>query len=261
MQNNLKVVIIQANLVWENPIQNRLNFTEKINQIKEQVDLIILPEMFTTGFSMQPQKIGDTMHGETVKWMRKIASEKDTAITGSVIIFENNNFYNRFLFVHPSGEINFYDKRHLFTLAGEDKVYESGKEKLIVNYKGWKICPLVCYDLRFPVWARNVEAYDLLIYVANWPKTRIAAWDTLLKARAIENMCYTIGVNRVGVDANNYEYNGHSAALNSLGEQVVETQEKQEETVVFTLDKNHISEIRNKLGFLNDRDIFEIECQ
>ena len=173
MQNNLKVVLIQANLVWENPIQNRLNFTEKINQIKEQVDLIILPEMFTTGFSMQPQKIGDTMHGETVKWMRKIASEKDTAIAGSVIIFENNNFYNRFLFVHPSGEINFYDKRHLFTLAGEDKVYESGKEKLIVNYKGWKICPLVCYDLRFPVWARNVEAYDLLIYVANWAKTRL----------------------------------------------------------------------------------------
>ncbi|NEW80406.1 MAG: amidohydrolase, partial [Gelidibacter sp.] len=209
---NLKIAMLQAELVWHNVELNRKNFLEKINQIKEQVDLIILPEMFTTGFSMHPQKIGDTMNGETVNWMRKIASEKDTAIAGSVIIFENNNFYNRFLFVHPSGEINFYDKRHLFTLAGEDKVYESGKEKLIVNYKGWKICPLVCYDLRFPVWARNVEDYDLLIYVANWPKIRIAAWDTLLKARAIENMCYTVGVNRVGVDANNYEYNGHSAA-------------------------------------------------
>jgi predicted amidohydrolase len=256
---HLKIAILQADLVWENSAENLKNFSEKIHQINEQVDLIVLPEMFTTGFSMHPQKIGDTMHGETVAWMRKTASEKNAAIAGSVIIFENNSFYNRFLFVHPSGEINFYNKRHLFTLAGEDKVYESGKEKIVVDYKGWKICPLVCYDLRFPVWARNVEDYDLLMYVANWPKIRIAAWDTLLKARAIENMCYTIGVNRVGVDANNYEYSGHSAAFNCLGEQVAETKENKEETVVFTLDKNHITEIRNKLGFLNDRDTFEIK--
>ena len=256
---NLKTAMLQADLVWQNAEQNRQDFSVKINNIKEQVDLIILPEMFTTGFSMHPQKIGDTMHGETVAWMRKIASEKNAAVAGSVIIFANSKFYNRFLFIHPSGEINFYDKRHLFTLAGEDKVYQSGKGKLIVNYKGWKICPLVCYDLRFPVWARNVEDYDLLIYVANWPKIRIAAWDTLLKARAIENMCYTIGVNRVGVDANNYEYSGHSAAFDSLGEPVAETKENTEETVVFTLDKNHTSEIRNKLGFLNDRDTFEIK--
>jgi omega-amidase len=256
---HLKIAILQADLVWQNSAENLKKFSEKIYQINEQVDLIVLPEMFTTGFSMHPQKIGDTMHGETVAWMRKTASEKNAAVVGSVIIFENNNFYNRFLFVHPSGEINFYDKRHLFTLAGEDKVYVAGKEKLIVDYKGWKICPLVCYDLRFPVWARNAEDYDLLIYVANWPKIRIAAWDTLLKARAIENMCYTIGVNRVGVDANNYEYSGHSAAFNCLGEQVAETTENKEETVVFTLDKNHSSEIRNKLGFLNDRDTFEIK--
>ncbi len=181
------------------------------------------------------------------------------AIAGSVVILEGGKYYNRFLFVHPSGEINFYDKRHLFTLAGEDKVYESGIEKLIVVYKGWRICPMVCYDLRFPVWARNVEDFDLLIYVANWPKIRIAAWDTLIKARSIENMCYTIGVNRVGIDANNYEYNGHSAAFNCLGEQVVETRENMEEITVFTIDKNHISKIRNKLGFLNDRDTFEIK--
>lgn len=256
---HLKIAILQADLVWENSAENLKNFSEKIHQINEPVDLIVLPEMFTTGFSMHPQKIGDTMHGETIAWMRKTASEKNAAIAGSVIIFENNNFYNRFLFVHPSGEINFYDKRHLFTLAGEDKVYVAGKEKLIVEYKGWKICPLVCYDLRFPVWARNAEDYDLLIYVANWPKIRIAAWDTLLKARAIENMCYTIGVNRVGVDTNNYEYSGHSAAFNCLGEQVAETKENTEETVVFTLDKNLSSEIRNKLGFLNDRDTFEIK--
>lgn len=261
MENNLKVVLIQAELVWHNAILNLKNFSEKINLIKEEVDLFLLPEMFSTGFTMHPQEISETMQGETIKWMQKTASEKNAAIAGSVVISESDNYYNRFLFVHPSGEINFYDKRHLFTLAGEDKVYEGGKEKLIVNYKGWKICPLVCYDLRFPVWARNLEGYDLLIYVANWPKIRIAAWDTLLKARSIENMCYTIGVNRVGVDANNYEYNGHSAAFNSLGEQLVEIAPNQEETAVFTLDKNHVSKTRNKLGFLNDRDTFEIEYQ
>ncbi len=261
MANKLKIAIIQADLVWHDAAQNLKNFSEKINQIKEQVDLIILPEMFSTGFSMQPQEIAETMQGETVKWMQKAAAEKKSAIAGSVVISEGKNYCNRFLFVHPSGEINFYDKRHLFTLAGEDKVYGRGNEKIIVNYKGWKICPLICYDLRFPVWARNTEDYDLLIYVANWPKTRITAWDTLLKARAIENMSYAIGVNRVGVDANNYEYNGHSAAYDSLGEQVAETHENKEETAVFTLDKNHISEIRNKLGFLNDRDDFEIDCK
>jgi predicted amidohydrolase len=255
----IKIALIQTELIWENAQKNRGNFSEKINQIKEQVNLILLPEMFSTGFTMHPQEVAETMQGETVKWMQKTAAEKKSAIAGSIVISEGEKYYNRFLFVHPSGEINFYDKRHLFTLAGEEKVYESGKEKLIVNYMGWKICPLVCYDLRFPVWARNAEAYDLLIYVANWPKIRIAAWDTLLKARAIENMCYTIGVNRVGLDANNYEYNGHSAVFNGLGEQFVETQPNQEETAVFTLDKNHISKIRNKLGFLNDRDTFEIE--
>jgi predicted amidohydrolase len=174
---HLKIAIIQAELVWHNAGLNLKNFSEKINQIKEQVDLIILPEMFSTGFTMHPQEIGENMEGETVKWMKKAAAEKKSAIAGSVVISEGKKYYNRFLFVHPSGEINFYDKRHLFTLAGEHKVYESGNKKLIVNYMGWKICPLVCYDLRFPVWARNVEEYDLLIYVANWPKIRIAAWD------------------------------------------------------------------------------------
>lgn len=256
---HLKIAIIQAELVWQNAGLNLKNFSEKINQIKEQVNLIILPEMFSTGFTMHPQEISETMQGETVKWMQKTAAENKFAIAGSVVISEGEKYYNRFLFVHPSGQINFYDKRHLFTLAGEDKAYVSGKKKLIVNYMGWKICPLICYDLRFPVWARNVEEYDLLIYVANWPKPRIVAWDTLLKARAIENMCYAIGVNRVGVDANNYEYNGHSAAYDSLGKQIAATLPNQEETVVFSLDKNHIYEIRNKLGFLNDRDTFEIK--
>jgi omega-amidase len=255
---NLKVALLQASLIWQNAEQNRIHFSQKTNAIKENIDLIVLPEMFTTGFSMQPEEISETMQGETVKWMQKLASEKQTAVTGSIIILEDNNYYNRFLFVHPSGKINYYDKRHLFTLAGEHKIYTSGNKKLIVNYKGWKISPLICYDLRFPVWSRNAENYDVLIYVANWPKPRINAWDTLLKARAIENMSYTIGVNRVGIDANNLEYCGHSAAFDCLGTKLTHIKENNEETAIITLSKNHISETRNKLNFLADKDNFTL---
>jgi len=258
MQNYLKIALLQSNLVWQNADQNRIEFSKKINTINENIDLIVLPEMFTTGFSMQPKEIAETMQGETVKWMQQIASEKKAAIVGSIIISENNTYYNRFLFVHLSGEINQYDKRHLFTLAGEHKVYTSGNEKLMVNYKGWKICPLICYDLRFPVWARNTENYDVLLYVANWPKPRIEAWDTLLKARAIENMSYTIGVNRVGVDANNLEYCGHSAVFDCLGEKLTTIKPNKEEVAVITLDKSHLTKVRNKLNFLADKDSFTL---
>ena len=256
---HLKIALIQADLIWQNAEQNRINFSKKINAISEPVDLIVLPEMFTTGFSMQPQKIAEYMIGDTVEWMQKIASKKNTAIAGSVIISENNKYYNRFLFIHPCGKIEYYNKRHLFTLAGEHTVYTQGEVKMIIEYKGWKICPLVCYDLRFPVWARNVEEYDLLMYVANWPKPRISAWDTLLKARSIENMCYTIGVNRVGKDENNLEYPGHCAIYNCLGEEVVKAIPNKEETIIAILEKNHISETRNKLNFLSDKDTFKIK--
>ncbi|MCF8322598.1 MAG: nitrilase family protein, partial [Flavobacterium sp.] len=188
----MKVALIQSSLVWENPIANRNYFEEKINAIAEKVDLIVLPEMFSTSFTMNPNSVAVTMKGETVQWLQSLAKNINAAITGSVIITENNNFFNRLLFVFPSGKIQFYDKRHLFSLAGEDIIYTAGKEKLIVDYLGWRICPLICYDLRFPVFSRNVEEYDLLIYVANWPKPRINAWDILLKARAVENMCYTV---------------------------------------------------------------------
>ena len=255
---HLKIALIQADLVWQNAEQNRINFSKKINEITEHVDVIVLPEMFTTGFSMQPQKMAEYMLGDTVTWMQQIASEKNTAICGSIIISENKNFYNRFIFVHPEGKIEYYNKRHLFTLAGEHTVYKQGEEKIIIEYKDWKICPLVCYDLRFPVWARNVEEYDVLLYVANWPKPRIAAWDTLLKARSIENMCYTIGVNRVGNDANNLEYSGHSGVYNCLGEEVVKAKPNKEETIIAVLEKNHITETRNTLNFLSDKDLFEI---
>ena len=258
ISQKMKIALIQSALIWENPIANRNHFEEKIDALTEQVDMIVLPEMFTTGFTMNPSDVAETMHGETMLWLQSLAKSKNSAITGSLIIKENGNFYNRLVFVFPSGEINFYDKRHLFTLAGEDKVYTSGEEKLIVEYFGWKICPQICYDLRFPVFARNTEDYDVLIYMANWPKTRINAWDILLKARSVENMCYTIGVNRIGIDDNNFEYVGHSQTVDFLGNYILEPQETEGVSIV-QLNKENLLETRKKLGFLNDRDSFELK--
>jgi Predicted amidohydrolase len=218
MQKTLLVTIIQTHLHWENPAVNRAQFSEKIKDISEKTDLIVLPEMFTTGFSMNAEKLSEENNGETLQWMISEAKKNNAAITGSVIISENNTFYNRLFFVLPNGEYKIYDKRHTFTLAGEDKTYTAGSQRLIVNYKGFKICPLICYDLRFPIWARNTENYDVLLYVANWPVKRIVAWDALLKARAIENMSYCIGVNRVGIDGTGHEYVGHSAVYDVLGD-------------------------------------------
>lgn len=254
----MKVALVQPSLFWENPKANRNHFAAKINSITEKVDLIVLPEMFSTGFTMNPSGVAETMQGETVLWMQSLAKAQKSAITGSLIIKENSNFYNRLVFIFPSGEIQFYDKRHLFSLAGEDKVYTSGKEKLIIDYLGWKICPLICYDLRFPVFSRNVENYDVLLYVANWPKPRINAWDILLKARSIENMCYTIGVNRIGVDNTNLEYNGHSQALDFMGNYLLEPQ-KNEAVFITELNKEKLIEARKKFSFLNDRDTFELK--
>ena len=253
----MKVALIQCLLVWENPQANRNNFEEKINAISEKVDLIVLPEMFTSGFTMNPKDVCEAMDGETVLWLKLIAKAKNSAITGSLIIKENNNYYNRLVFVFPSGEIQFYNKRHLFTLAGEEKAYTAGKEKLIIDYLGFKICPLICYDLRFPVFSRNTEEYDVLLYVSNWPKPRINAWDALLKARAIENMSYTIGVNRVGIDNNKLEYNGHSQIIDFSGNYLLEPQVN--DGIYYTkLHKNNLLDFREKFGFLNDRDAFTV---
>ncbi|MDT0606540.1 amidohydrolase [Croceitalea rosinachiae] len=256
MTKNLNIALVQSHLHWENPEANRALFDAKISQISEEVDLIILPEMFTTGFTMNPKDI-DKLEGlKTLEWMQHTAREKNTAITGSLVFQENGKNYNRSFFVRPSGEYEKYDKKHTFTLAGEHKVYQAGTEKLIIDCKGFKICPLICYDLRFPVWARNVEAYDILIYVANWPRPRINAWDALLKARAIENMSYCIGVNRVGLDGLGHQYVGHSAVYDVLGEQLAYSEK--EEILYASLSKEHITTNRNKLKFLNDRDSFSL---
>ena len=254
--NSLKIVLIQTSIYWENPEKNRSSLSKKIALLITDTDLIILPEMFTTGFTMNPSNIDKNQGEVTLKWMQEIAYKKQTAITGSILFFEDNTYYNRLFFVFPNGTYTTYNKKHTFTLAGEDKIYKAGTKKLIVDYKGFKICPLICYDLRFPVWARNTENYDVLLYVANWPKQRITAWDTLLKARAIENMSYCIGVNRVGVDDSGYEYIGHSATYDTLGNEICFS--TNEEILHTTIHKEHIDETRNKLKFLEDRDTFTL---
>jgi len=253
----MKIALIQTSLIWENPLENRSHLAQKITGFMEEVDLIVLPEMFSSGFTMNPETVAEKMDGETVLWLRHLAKAKNCAITGSLVIEENGSYYNRLVFVYPTGELKWYDKRHLFTLSGEHLHYTAGTERLIVDYKGFKICPLICYDLRFPVFSRNDADYDLLIYVANWPKPRINAWDILLKARAVENMCYTIGVNRVGSDHNRHDYVGHSQVVDFLGDYVLEPQEA-DAVFIVELDKAKQMETRNKLNFLNDRDSFKI---
>ena len=258
MQSTLKIALIQKDLVWQDAQQNRSKLDVMFAKMKE-VDLIVLPEMFTTGFSMNPSPIAETMEGQSVSWMIKTAKKLNSALVGSLIIKENKSFYNRMLFVRPNGKVESYDKRHAFTLAGEHKEYSSGESKLIVNYKGWKICPLICYDLRFPVWSRNVENYDLLIYAANWPKPRINAWNTLLKARAIENMSFCIGVNRVGVDDNGHHYSGNSTAIDYLGNDITKVTVNIESVIYAELDKEKMENLRSKLPFLRDKDEFVIK--
>lgn len=256
MQNSLHISCVQFDVSWESIKTNLSKIDALINGL--ETDLIVLPEMFSTGFSMKPERCAETMKGESISWMKKTAHEQNTAIMGSLIIAENGDYYNRLIFVYPKGEIEFYDKRHLFTLAGEDKVYTAGNSKMIVDYLGWKICPMICYDLRFPVWSRNTEEYDILLYVANWPKPRISAWDTLLKARAIENMSYVVGVNRIGEDGNNLSYVGHSQGIDMLGEPLRNHDYSKEGVVQITLDKLTLESTRSKFQFLNDKDSFSI---
>ncbi|WP_299054899.1 amidohydrolase [uncultured Polaribacter sp.] len=257
MQNELNIVAIQANLIWENAEKNRSYFEDEINKLPEKTSLVILPEMFTSGFTLQPKNVAEKMNGITVAWVQKLATKKQLAICGSLVIEEHDKFYNRFVFIAPNSAPIIYDKRHSFSLATEDKYYTAGKTKQIINYKGFKICPLICYDLRFPVWSRNTENYDVLIYVANWPAVRIDAWQTLLKARAIENMSYVIGVNRVGQDGNQHNYSGQSQVLDPLGLEVASLKEE----VGFleaTLSKENLLNCRAKFKFLEDRDQFKI---
>lgn len=255
---SLSISLVQTDTVWENIQGNLANLTSKISGIKNDIDLIILPELFSTGFTMEAEKVAETMDGAGVKWMLSTAKDKNGVVIGSLLISESNQYFNRLIVAFPDGRLLHYDKRHLFSFAGEHKVFKAGEARMTFTYKGFNICPLICYDLRFPVWARNTENIDLLLFVANWPNARMLAWDSLLRARAIENLCYVIGVNRVGIDNNQLTYTGHSAAYDAMGATLLESEPSKEEIYTTLIKKSHIEAVRKKFSFLNDRDEFVI---
>ncbi|HRG24854.1 MAG TPA: amidohydrolase [Chitinophagaceae bacterium] len=273
--STLTITTIQTNLHWEDKAANLKMLEEKIFGIQEKSEIVVLPEMFNTGFTMQPEKLAETMEGETVAWMKKMAMEKRVVLVGSVAVKTEertetgisertetvSSYTNRLVWMLPNGQYGYYDKRHLFAFAGEDQHYTAGNKRLIASVKGWKINLQVCYDLRFPVWARQSSSelpeYDLMIYVANWPERRSHAWKTLLQARAIENQCYVVGVNRVGNDGNNIYHSGDSMIVDPLGE-VLYTKKDEEDIHTITIDKAQLDTVREKLPFLKDGDGFSI---
>jgi predicted amidohydrolase len=262
--SDLKVTLIQTQLHWENIADNLRMFDEKINAIPERTEIIVLPEMFSTGFSMQSEKLAETMDGSAVQWMKKKSAEKNVIITGSLIIKDGDRYVNRLIWMQPNGVYGVYDKRHLFGYAGEHEHYLPGDKRLIAQVKGWKINLTVCYDLRFPVWARNAivpetgaPAYDVLINVANWPERRSTPWKTLLQARAIENQAYVVGVNRVGNDGNNIYHSGDSSVIDPLGE-IIYQKSHDEDIFTCTLERARLEEVREKLPFLKDADRFQV---
>jgi omega-amidase len=264
---DLKFTLIQSELHWEDPEANLSMFEEKIWQIGGSTDVIVLPEMFTTGFTMAAHKMAEHMNMRTFKWMKNMADQTGALILGSYIVTVHDRFYNRLLWMEPGGNFKTYDKRHLFRMANEHKIYSLGESLLVASWKGWRLCPLICYDLRFPVWSRNRweatlkrPSYDVAVYVANWPTARIDAWDTLLKARAIENLSYVVGVNRVGQDGNGIEYNGHSAVISPKGE-VIFSNEGVEAIRTLELSANSLSAFRDRFPAYLDADDFTIEFE
>jgi len=260
MKEKLHLTYIQSTLYWENIQANLAQFEELLWQMPEPTDLIVLPEMFTTGFSMNAPQLAEPMNLTTFKWMRQMAQQTGACITGSFIASENKKYYNRLLFMQPDGQYASYDKRHLFSMAKETEVYSPGAQNVEVTCKGWKIRPLVCYDLRFPVWSRNnaTQPYDLLIYVANWPKPRVSAWDVLLPARAIENACYTLGVNRIGDDGNGIPHVGHSQVVDFKGQQISYAGDAAGIYQV-GLERAKLLRYREKFPVLNDADDFGLK--
>ena len=272
--STLSITTIQSNLHWEDKAANLHMFEEKIKAVSANLEVVVLPEMFSTGFSMRPEVLAEKMDGPTVDWMKKIAAAKKIILTGSVIIEEEGKYYNRLIWMLPNGAMGYYDKRHLFAYAGEDQHYSAGNKRLIASVKGWKINLQVCYDLRFPVWSRQSDhshlkkedgggpvepEFDVLVYVANWPERRIHAWKTLLQARAIENQSYVVGVNRTGTDGNDIYYSGETMIVDAMGE-VLYTKAHEEDIFTIMLEKEKLQEVRNKLPFLRDADRFFIDA-
>lgn len=260
--DSLRLALVQTDIYWEDIPANLASLEEKLAGLRNEADLIILPEMFSTGFSMQPEKIAEPLNLVTTRWLRQMALNTGAMIIGSFAARDGKACYNRLMAVSPDGSYEYYDKRHLFRMAGEHEVYNAGAQRLTLSWKGWKIRPLVCYDLRFPVWSRNTasDPYDLLVYVANWPAARSFAWDTLLKARAIENLSYVAGVNRTGTDAKGTEHNGGSVVLDFLGQPLASLHDSPDLAVV-SISKTDLLEYRRKFPAHLDADDFEIPDQ
>lgn len=255
--NNLTVTIVQYNIEWENKPANFRKIEKLLNPIGT-TDLIVLPEMFSTGFSMNVSEMAEPMDGPSVNWMKQLAAEKNAAVCGSLITEDTHGYHNRIIFAPPKGEIYQYDKRHLFTMGNEQNHYSPGRERLIVEFRGFRILPLVCYDLRFPVWSRNRNDFDLMVYVANWPAPRKKAWKTLLKARAIENQSYLVAANRIGADANGIKYAGGTYAIDAKGKIINKLPDNKEGVVSEKFSLESLQKFRQRFPVLNDADHFTL---
>lgn len=265
----LKITLVQSKIYWEDVSKNINHFTTLLGSIKKgSTDLIVLPEMFTTGFSMHAAEFAEDVNGSALLWMRQMAAKKKTVLCGSIMFTEKNKFFNRFIWMRPDGTFEQYDKRHLFSFGKEDQTYTSGKQKLIVDLKGFKICPMICYDLRFPVWSKNkatvengklIADYDVLLYVANWPQRRRQAWKQLLIARAIENVCYVVGLNRVGKDTNGLQHTGDSGMIDFLGNAILKIKPLTQAVKTVAITKNDLQNFRNNFQVLADADNFSIQ--
>ena len=258
IKDKISITLAQVDLIWEDPIKNMDHLSGLIQELTESSDIIILPETFTTGFSMRAQKLAESMDGPSIRWMLKLAYKTGSAICGSLIIKENNHFYNRFVFATPLGEIFYYDKKHLFSIGGEKKSFDSGSQRKIINYLGWRIGLYVCYDLRFPVWCRNRNDTDLMLFTANWPMQRDLVWKALLRARAIENQVYVAGVNRVGRDGNRIKYIGESSLIGPLGNYILNPETPEEQLFRGEIVLSELKDLTIKFPVAKDADLFEI---
>lgn len=258
MNNNLNITLVQSNIFWKRKKKNFSHLNDLLEKI-QKTDIILLPEMFNTGFCPEDTSLSESMNGKTVNWMKELSKQNNCSVAGTLMIVENHKVFNRLVWVSVTGETLTYDKYHLFSLINEERYISKGKERLVFDELGWKICPLICYDLRFPVFCRNNVDYDILIYLANWPVKRIDAWDTLLKARSIENQCYTIGVNRLGEDGNGALFNGHSKVFDSFGKELLSATDNTEEVLQISLSLDDLKLKRRQMNFLQDRDDFTLQ--
>ncbi|MGQ7870775.1 amidohydrolase [Sunxiuqinia sp. sy24] len=257
-EDDLNITLVQCDLAWERPVENRKHLAHLLDDLPEETDLVVLPEMFATGFSMQVEQWAEPMDGETIAWMKKLANIKQATISGSLMIRENDSFYNRFIFAHPDGKLEHYDKRHLFSMGEEHVHFTPGQHREIIQIKSFRILPQVCYDLRFPVFSRNRQDYDLLINTANWPAPRREVWQTLLKARAIENQAYVAGVNRIGRDVKGINYKGDTCLVDAKGKPMLVADDNQEQLLHAKLSRNSLERFRKNFPVLPDADDFQL---